>query len=90
MREPCEQLADPRAMPPGYVGGWQAPLMADPVERGRCLVGQDATDVAEGDLDGMCLRDRLPEGTMQIAERREPARIIECVEQVAETRAVAA
>ncbi len=60
--------------------------MTDPVERRRCLVSQDATDVAEGDLDGICIRYRLPEGTMQIAERREPARIIERVEQVAEPR----
>ncbi|WP_370374037.1 hypothetical protein, partial [Henriciella pelagia] len=88
--EPPEKLADARAVPPGHVGSWQTPLMTDPVERRRRLVGHDTTNIAQRGLDGICIRDRLPEGAMQIAERREPARIIERVEQVAEARAVAA
>lgn len=64
--------------------------MTDPVERRRCLVGQDAPDVPQRGLDGICIRERLPECAMQVAERREPARIVERVEQVAEARAVAA
>ena len=67
MTESPEKLADARAIPPGHVGGWQAPLTADPVERRWHLVGQNATDVAEGGLDGICIGDRLTEGTMQIA-----------------------
>lgn len=64
--------------------------MTDPVERRERLVCQDAVDVAQRGLDGICIRDRLPEGAVQITERREPARIIERIQQVAEARAVAA
>lgn len=42
--------------------------MPDPVERRRCLVGQDACDVAQRGLSGISVRDRRPEGTVQVAE----------------------
>ncbi|WP_143071506.1 hypothetical protein [Tranquillimonas rosea] len=64
--------------------------MTDPIERRWRLVGQDALDVLQRALDGIGIRYRLPEGAVQVAERGEPAWIVERVEQVAETRAVTA
>lgn len=90
MSEPHEELPDARAMPARHVGSRQTAFMTDPIERRWRLVSQDALDVLQRALDGIGIRYRLPEGAVQVAERREPARIVERVEQVAETRAVAA
>lgn len=88
--KPREQLADAGAVPQRHVRGRQASLMADTVERRRRLGRQEASDSAQRDLDGIRFRARLPESSIEVAERGEPAGVVERVEQVAETRAVAA